>query len=198
MWRTVAVRFCDQTRLVSENSRMSENYPTLFCEMVWPDGPTSVQFVSDEPPLEDLISNINAVPVTADGRWVVIKSENGTYEIPGGTVEAGEEPLCALERELMEEAGAVLRSKEYIGAWRMQSHAEKPFRSHLPHPVAYRVVYRCEVALVRAPQIPEEEGEMVVDVMALSLDDAAKCFEAMERFELAELYRFAATFNGRL
>ena len=177
---------------------MSEIYPTLFNEVVWPDGPTSVQFTSDEPPSEDLISNINAVPVTADGRWIVIKLENGKCEIPGSTVEAGEESLFALERELMEEAGAKLRSKEYIGAWRMQSHAEKPFRSHLPHPIAYRVVYRCEVELVSAPQIPEEDGENVVEVMALSLDEAAKCFDEIERFELAELYRFAATFNSRL
>lgn len=61
----------------------------------------------------------------------------------------------------------------YIGALRMESQAEKSFRPHLPHPVAYRTVYLCAVK-------------------QCTLAEAMACFTSMDRGELAELYRFAA------
>lgn len=159
---------------------------------MWPNGPTTVQFESDASPLESLISNVNAVPVTEAGKWIVVQLDNGNWEIPGGTVEPGERPLEALRRELMEEAGALLTSAEYIGAWRMHSYAEEPYRPHIPHPVAYRAVYLCAVELVSQPQVPNAGGENVVSVKKLSLEDAEACFREIGRHELAELYRFAA------
>ncbi|MEM7129987.1 MAG: NUDIX hydrolase [Chloroflexota bacterium] len=172
---------------------MSESYKDLFEETVWSNGPTTVQFEAGNPPDSRLISNINAVPFTSDGRWVVIRLDNGLWEIPGGTIEIGEEPLVALRRELMEEAGASLVSTRYIGAWRMHSQAEKPYRPHLPHPVTYRVVYLCEVTLESTPQLPLEGGEQVVAVEALKLEDVIACFEQIDRFDLAELYRYAVS-----
>ncbi|MBX3052023.1 MAG: NUDIX domain-containing protein [Caldilineaceae bacterium] len=175
---------------------MTEKYPDLFKEIVWPNGPTSVQFETGEPPPEDMISNINAVPTTNERQWVVIQLDDGKWEIPGGTVEPGEKPLAALERELLEEAGARLVSAEYIGALRMHSHAERPFRPHMPHPVAYRAIYRCVVELISLPQVPEEGGEHVVLVDTVNIDEAVRRFEEIERYELAELYRFAHDLDG--
>jgi 8-oxo-dGTP pyrophosphatase MutT (NUDIX family) len=168
------------------------DYALLFQPMTWPSGPTTVQFESGSPPPEHLISNVNAVPVTVDGQWVVIQLAGGDWEIPGGTVEPGEQPLAALQRELSEEAGAQIIKATYIGALRMESQAEKPFRPHLPHPVAYRAVYLCEVALVGPPQIPLADGEQVAAVKQCSLAEAMACFTSIGRGELAELYRFAA------
>ena len=74
----------------------------------------------------------------------------------------------------------------------MESQAEKPFRPHLPHPVAYRVVYLCEVSLIGPPQIPVVDGEQITAVKQCTLAEAMACFTSMDRGELAELYRFAA------
>ena len=168
------------------------DYPLLFQPMIWPSGPTVVQFEIGPPPPAHLISNVNAVPVTSDGQWVVIQLASGEWEIPGGTVEPDEQPLAALQRELLEEAGAQILKATYIGALRMESQAEKPFRPHLPHPVAYRAVYLCEVALVSPPQIPLADGEQIAVVKACTLAEAMACFTSIGRGELAELYRFAA------
>ena len=74
---------------IYEEGQVTEKYPNLFKEVVWPSGPTSVQFETGDPPPEELISNINAVPTTNNGQWVVIQLDDGKWEIPGGTVEAG-------------------------------------------------------------------------------------------------------------
>lgn len=50
----------------------------------------------------------------ADGRWLVHrrpleKHHGGLWEFPGGKVERGELPDCALEREIREELGIAIR-----------------------------------------------------------------------------------------
>lgn len=171
---------------------MANQYPALFAPVTWPNGPVRVQFEVGAPPPAHLISNVNAVPWTSEGLWVVIQLNDGTWEIPGGTVEAGETPQHALARELLEEAGARIEWAQYLGALKMHSLAEQPFRPHLPHPVAYRAVYRCRVELIGPPQIPERGGEQVASVHQLSLAEVVDRFHRMERLELADLYRYAA------
>ena len=171
---------------------MHETYPALFAPITWPDGPIHVQFEIGAPPSEHLISNVNAVPCTRAGQWIVIQLADGSWEIPGGTVEENEAPYDALVREVLEEAGARVQSAQYLGALKMHSLAEQPFRPHLPHPISYRAVYLCQVELVGPPQIPESGGEQVVAVQPLSLAEAVARFEQIERFDLADLYRYAA------
>lgn len=44
------------------------------------------------------------------------KTMSGKWEFPGGKVEEGENPERALEREILEEFGVVVRTKEFLHA----------------------------------------------------------------------------------
>lgn len=65
---------------------MMDGYANLFSEVsevMWPNGPTAVQFESRALPLEDLISNVNAVPVTETGEWILfnLAMESGRFPV---------------------------------------------------------------------------------------------------------------------
>jgi len=169
---------------------LPKKYPHLFREVTWPWGPTKAEFVLIENTLPArLISNVNIVPRMAD-RWVVIRLSDGLWEIPGGTVEPGEDYMTTIRRELLEEAGAKLKTFQILGAWRCHSFAEKPFRPHLSHPESYRLVGVGEIEIVRSPQIPAD-GEEVVLVESVPLEVAVGRFRDTDRKDLAELYQFA-------
>jgi len=63
---------------------------------------------------------INVVPVTLDNKIVLIRQfrhgiEEVTLEIPGGMVDAGETPVLAARRELLEETGYEAEEMIHIG-----------------------------------------------------------------------------------
>ncbi len=62
----------------------------------------------------------NVIPITSDNQVVLIRqyrhgSDEFTLEIPGGCVEAGEDPALSALRELEEETGYSSQSIEYLG-----------------------------------------------------------------------------------
>jgi len=173
----------------AETSVYKEKYPNLFGTYDW--GKSVSDFdVYEEIPPERLISNVNIVPFIED-KCVLIRLDNGNWEIPGGTLEANESYKAAIERELIEEAGARLVAPiKVFGAWKFISSAEKPYRPHLPHPIFYRVVGYGEVQLISAPVIPED-GEKVAAVEAMTLQEAKQNFLVTGRPDLAELYELA-------
>jgi 8-oxo-dGTP pyrophosphatase MutT (NUDIX family) len=166
---------------------MNGGFPDLFIRRTW--GSVTIDFHLDLMPLDELISNVNIVPFCGNG-LVVLRLENGRYEMPGGTREPNEAWLDTLRRELVEEAGAELTSFTHIGAWQWTTAAGEPYRSHLPHPIAYRVVGYGEVAITGEPTNPAD-GEQVATVEVLSLADAVARFLAGNRPDLADLYRLA-------
>jgi 8-oxo-dGTP pyrophosphatase MutT (NUDIX family) len=137
-----------------------------------------------------MIARVNIVP-RIDNLWLVIQLADGSWEIPGGGLEPGEDYLMAARRELLEEAGARLLSFQLFGAWRCFSLDAKPYRPHLPWPEFYRVVGVGEVELVGQPENPAD-GEQVVAVEAVTLETAMERFLVIERPDLAELYHLAA------
>ena len=173
---------------------LAARYPNLFGPVAW--GPVRCHFVLlDSEPSAHLVSNISIVPFVGDN-VVQIELEDGSLEIVGGTLEPGESYREAIERELMEEAGAQLVSLKPFGAWRCHSSAPAPFRPHLPHPDFYRLSAYAEIEIVGTPQLPEEGGERVRTVHLLPVEEAANNFRAQGRLELAELYLLAERIRG--
>lgn len=178
-----------------EPSVNKDLYPNLLQTYNWGKVISSFQVFNDLPP-ESLISNVNIVPFINE-KCVLIRLDNGNWEIPGGTLEPNENYLSALKRELIEEAGARLVSSfTTFGAWKFISSAEKPYKPHLPHPIYYRVVGYGDVELVSSPVIPED-GEKVVAVEAMTLQEAMQNFINIGRSDLAELYEIAADLRRR-
>ena len=167
-------------------------FPLLFEDRVWPWGPTRARFETGPEPPAELISNVNLVPYIDDGNWLVVRHDGG-WCITGGTLELGEDYRAAIERELLEEAGARLVSFQYLGAWHCHSKADKPYKPHLPWPEFYRVVGYGEVEIVGEPGTPAD-GERIHEVACVPLEEA--CTRLMSKPydgpELAELYRLAA------
>jgi 8-oxo-dGTP diphosphatase len=161
----------------------------LFEDVKWHTVSAKFQILDAAPP-DTLLSNVNLVPYTSKG-WVAIRLTDGSYEIPGGTLEAGEGYLDGLRRELMEEVGAELLTFAPLGAWFCRSSASKPYKPHLPHPEFYRFVGCGEIKLVSAPTNPED-GEQIAAVEVLSLEDVVARFTSSGRPDLADLYRLAA------
>lgn len=167
-----------------------ERYPNLLQTYDWGNVISNFELSNGLPPVP-LISNVNIVPFTNEKKCVLIRLDNGNWEMPGGTLEPNEDYLSALKRELIEEAGAKLVSSfTTFGAWKFISSAEKPYKPHLPYPIYYRVVGYGEIELVSAPLIPED-GEKVVAVEAMTLQEAQQNFINTGRPDLAQLYEIA-------
>ncbi|HYP19783.1 MAG TPA: NUDIX domain-containing protein [Chloroflexia bacterium] len=168
--------------------KLAREYPDLFGPVTW--GPVQCRFalLGDEPPAH-LVSNISIVPFVGS-RAVQLELEDGSLEIIGGTLEPGESYREAIERELVEEAGARLLRLEPFGVWHCHSTAPTAYRPHIPHPDFYRLVAWAEVEIVGLPQVPEG-GERVRQVHLLAVEEAAAAFRAHGRAELAELYLLA-------
>jgi 8-oxo-dGTP diphosphatase len=144
---------------------------------------------------ENLVSNVSIIPYTGD-RYVIFQIDNGMWELPGGTLEAGERYIEALRREVMEELGGELITYEVFGQFNCESSAEKPYKPHIPHPKFVRIVGYGEVNLVGKPLNPEG-GEQVITVELVDIQDAINRFQEFGRHDIAELYKIAHIIRGQ-
>ena len=68
--------------------------------------------------------------------------------------------------------------------------APEPYRSHLPHPVNHRLIGYGQVEIVGKPGNPAD-GEKVLRVEVVKLDQAMAWFRKTAHEELSELYQMA-------
>jgi 8-oxo-dGTP diphosphatase len=67
-------------------------------------------------------ATVGALVTDDEGRRILLSRrkfdpEAGKWDVPGGFLEEGEEPLDALRRELREEAGVEIEPLEFVGIW---------------------------------------------------------------------------------
>jgi len=93
------------------------------------------------------VVGVVAVARTPSGRWLLVRrADTGGWSLPGGTVEWGETVQQALRREVLEEAGARLRTiVRTVGVF------SRPDRDPRFHAVTVAVL--CEVDEPTAPPI---------------------------------------------
>jgi 8-oxo-dGTP pyrophosphatase MutT (NUDIX family) len=91
-------------------------YPRLVSmqESTW--GEAEMRFIFEpEPPVPELVGNVRCACFSGDQVVVIETEEFGLSSFPGGMLEEGEAWADALERELLEEAGARPLSVEVVG-----------------------------------------------------------------------------------
>lgn len=152
--------------------RWCVRFPNLFRDAYVDYADCRVRYTT-EPAPEELVSRLHLVAVTKEGKIVVCRSQQGWRFLPGGTREPGESLRDLARRELMEEAGAVLLGElRYFSAHVADSHRQRPFRPHLPHPRAYWAYAVASVRVVGVPTNPAD-GEAIVEVLILPPAEAA-------------------------
>ncbi len=55
--------------------------------------------------------------VAIDGKFCLLKNERAEWELPGGRLEAGEDPVAACVREIDEELGLAARVTRILDSW---------------------------------------------------------------------------------
>ncbi len=129
---------------------------------------------------------VNVVPVTRDGDAVMVRQyRHGlrqlTLEIPGGMVDAGEDPAESARRELLEETGYAPDRLVPLG-W---VHPQPAFQTNRCH--TYLAV---DCRRVTEPSPDAAEDLEVVLVPVASLPDRVAAGEITHGLVLAALYRY--------
>ncbi|SFG66184.1 NUDIX domain-containing protein [Neptunomonas qingdaonensis] len=168
--------------------QMHLNYPNLFRLVESPGHKAQFKNFFD-PPDDNLIGNAYIIPKVED-KWLYIIDEEGRLHIPGGKKEPGEKLMDIVERELMEEAGALVKSYTIIGGW--DTYIKNPHlkKEQLPYPHMYMVVGYGIVEPICSPTNPIGAGK-TAKVITDSLIKVVSAFTAHGREDLAELYLFA-------
>jgi 8-oxo-dGTP pyrophosphatase MutT (NUDIX family) len=89
--------------------------------------------------------------VVRDGRVLLLRNERDEWELPGGKLDLGEDPLDCVVREMAEEVGWEVAAGPVLDAWQY----------HIRHGVDVLIVtYGCYPITVTAPVLSTEHQEV--------------------------------------
>jgi 8-oxo-dGTP diphosphatase len=148
-------------------------FPQLFRRSRRPYANADLEFRLGTPS-DEQVSRLHVVALDPDGLVVVCRSAEEWRFLPGGRREPGETLAELCRRELREEAGcAVIGVPGPVFAYQQATSREpEPYRAHFTHPVSAWAYAVARVEVTGPPTNPHD-GESVVEVQRLPVDDAS-------------------------
>ncbi len=131
--------------------------------MLWRSAPTGLRRLSARLLQQRFTVSAGAVVVDNEGRVLLLRHVFRTgsgWGIPGGFIQAGEQPEVAIRRELMEETGLEIEPPEFVLARtaKRTKHVEIIFRCRPNGVAAARGLEITELAWFERDELPEGLG----------------------------------------
>jgi 8-oxo-dGTP diphosphatase len=170
---------------VEDFKRLLDNNPGLHNP-----GRKGAKFIHFDPEVaEGLAGSSYVIPFVSDTDCLMTRRSNGSWVLPGGTLEPGETWIQAAHRELMEETGSSLSNIVPIGMFHITSDAERPRLPHIPHPVHVRIVSCADAVKSHTPSEPDGNST-ITEVRTVRYDRALDLFSPDDQ-DFAALYHLA-------
>ena len=93
--------------------------------------------------------------VFKDNKILMVKElmDGGAWTLPGGWIDINEPPSLAVERELREEAGIIVKARKLLAVYDRNLHGHPPYPFH-----AYKLFFLCDLIAEATPD-PVETAE---------------------------------------
>ncbi|MBN2067549.1 MAG: NUDIX hydrolase [Candidatus Diapherotrites archaeon] len=114
--------------------------------------------------MPDVFAAIKAL-IVREGRFLALELEVGRkkiWDLPGGKVEHGEDPIEALKREAWEEAGLKVEALEAVGVYYFMRLSDGA--------MVVNTVFRCDAG-TQKPVLPHKENERIAQMKWFSKEE---------------------------
>ena len=116
-----------------------------------------------------------------NGQILLVKElSDGGWTLPGGWVDVNESPSQAVEREVREEAGYIVKARKLLALYDRNKHGHPPYPFH-----AYKLFFQCEL-LEKTEADPtetadasfySEDGIPPLSIMRVTNEEISRMFE---------------------
>lgn len=121
----------------------------MHTDLPWAPAPNELAVHLDSPiPHDHPVTSVVVLARDAAGRVLLTLVRSRGWDLPGGHVEAQEDPLSAATRELLEETGLVVTDPSALtlrGYWELHVTAPKPEGYPYPYPRSISLLYTLDL-----------------------------------------------------